>query len=377
MTVSDYEAIYDAMMETSRGRWFLNEYADRNRSADTVMLLDAIAKLELAISRPQALPGADRVLNGLLEMSKAIQKAREEIASIKAPDQQDGHIVSAMEELDAIVRATEYATNDILRAAENIQEMAWTLRESGVDNETCDELDARATDIYTACSFQDITGQRIQKVVHVLRYLEASLESLIEIWEPQRQKKMALNDSHLPEPVAQASPHRLESYQSQPVEADPRISYGTGPEIGFPQQQTESAFSESDLENFLKETGQSDSSVHYPPPAEYSPVAPDVTVRVRAPSRPAVGSLGGAATEDRPPSATDLHYSRAPAGPAAGTADAQTPGVQAPAENTGSPKPAPNAQGSIRSGKFRRPTALSVQTLDDTQKAVLFNEPSR
>src|ERR1700724_185895 len=43
---SDYDAIREAFMETSRGRWFLGEYAKRNRNADTTMVLDAVARIE-------------------------------------------------------------------------------------------------------------------------------------------------------------------------------------------------------------------------------------------------------------------------------------------------------------------------------------------
>src|SRR5882757_11351339 len=43
---ADYDAISAAFMETSRGRWFLNEYAKRNRNADTSMVLDAVARIE-------------------------------------------------------------------------------------------------------------------------------------------------------------------------------------------------------------------------------------------------------------------------------------------------------------------------------------------
>ena len=71
-----------------------------------------------------------------------------------------------------MVQATETATSDILACAERIQEMAWTLREQGVEGEVCDLLDANATEVYTACSFQDLTGQRTRKVIQVLRYLE-------------------------------------------------------------------------------------------------------------------------------------------------------------------------------------------------------------
>src|SRR4051795_1485452 len=51
----DYAAIRDAFMETSRGRWFLGEYAKRNRNADTSMVLDAVARIEQALAAQQRL----------------------------------------------------------------------------------------------------------------------------------------------------------------------------------------------------------------------------------------------------------------------------------------------------------------------------------
>src|ERR1700710_3057301 len=51
----DYEAIRDAFMETSSGRWFLGEYAKRNRNADTSMVLDAVARIETALAAQQRL----------------------------------------------------------------------------------------------------------------------------------------------------------------------------------------------------------------------------------------------------------------------------------------------------------------------------------
>ena len=49
----DYDAISEAFMETSRGRWFLGEYAKRNRNADTRMVLDAVARIEQIARRPE------------------------------------------------------------------------------------------------------------------------------------------------------------------------------------------------------------------------------------------------------------------------------------------------------------------------------------
>ena len=46
----DYEAISEAFMETARGRWFLGEYAKRNRNADTSMVLDAVARIEQSLA---------------------------------------------------------------------------------------------------------------------------------------------------------------------------------------------------------------------------------------------------------------------------------------------------------------------------------------
>ncbi len=179
---SEYEAIEAAMMETARGRWFLKEYTQRNRNADTHVLLDAIGKLQASLPEPKATMEIDRFRMDLVEMSKAILRTRQEIASIKAPDD-DGPLLTATEELGSIVQAAEQATHDILHAAEDIQETAWILREQGVDGVACDRLDSRATDIYSACSFQDLTGQRTSKVVHVLRYLEARVNAMIEIWD--------------------------------------------------------------------------------------------------------------------------------------------------------------------------------------------------
>ena len=69
---SDYEAIELAVMETARGRWFLREYAARNRQADTTMLLQAINRLEGAVSGERAMEQIERIRFDLLEMAKSI-----------------------------------------------------------------------------------------------------------------------------------------------------------------------------------------------------------------------------------------------------------------------------------------------------------------
>jgi hypothetical protein len=180
---ADYEAIELAVMETDRGRWFLNEYAKRNRHADTEVLLTALSRIEKSVAVHREPMQIDQFRLDVLEMSKAIARTHAEIAAIKPDDATGGRFVMASGELDSIVSATESATSDILAAAERIQEAAWTLREAEADAALCDMLDERATEIYTACSFQDLTSQRIRKVIDALGFLEKRVNAMADIWQ--------------------------------------------------------------------------------------------------------------------------------------------------------------------------------------------------
>ena len=84
---SRYEVIEATLMRSQEGRAFLAEYARRNRAADTEMLLEAIARLEHIIRRPQNDRDNEGVWGELVEMSEAIARMRREIAAIKPPSQ--------------------------------------------------------------------------------------------------------------------------------------------------------------------------------------------------------------------------------------------------------------------------------------------------
>jgi hypothetical protein len=90
-----------------------------------------------------------------------------------------GNFHAAAVELDSVVRASETATADTLLAAEQVQEIAWALREEGADPRICDELNRRAAEIYVACSYQHLTGQRIRKVIETLDYLEERINAVV------------------------------------------------------------------------------------------------------------------------------------------------------------------------------------------------------
>jgi hypothetical protein len=129
----DYEAIRQAFMETSRGRWFLGEYAKRNRNADTSMVLDAVARIEETLAAQQP-PASD---NRLAEALAAIRRAVDEASGI-ASAAIDG---LALEENLAPVR----------KAARVVREISWRWREIGADGRICDLIDSQVSAIEGAC----------------------------------------------------------------------------------------------------------------------------------------------------------------------------------------------------------------------------------
>jgi chemotaxis regulatin CheY-phosphate phosphatase CheZ len=205
---ADYEAIESAVMETSRGRWFLAEFSRRNRTADTCMLLDAIARLEQSVGADRGSLAAERVRLDLMEMAKIIAQLKIELAS---DDPEINSFEQATEALDAVVRTTESATSNILEAAEQIQEIAWTLREQGASDEACDTLNQRAADIYTACSFQDLTAQRTKKVVLTMRSIEGRINGLMDAWNTG-ESPTAQPETTISSPQEASAPHRRHLY---------------------------------------------------------------------------------------------------------------------------------------------------------------------
>ncbi len=137
-----------------------------------------------------------KVYQELESLARYIQAARAEIAAIR-PDEIGGDYISAAtDELDAVVTATEDATGRILDSAENIQTIAGTIEEPAQS-----QIIDLVTGIFEASNFQDITGQRISKVVRTLKHIEAKIDALVEVMgeEVERARQNAN-----PEPAAEA-----------------------------------------------------------------------------------------------------------------------------------------------------------------------------
>src|SRR4051794_35211932 len=99
----DYAAIAEAFMETSRGRWFLTEYAKRNRNADTHMVLDAVARIEqsLAAQREETL---EREASLQRDEGLSAQQAAEAVAAAAAAQER---LTEALAAIRSSVEAAE------------------------------------------------------------------------------------------------------------------------------------------------------------------------------------------------------------------------------------------------------------------------------
>jgi hypothetical protein len=129
----DYDAIREAFMETSRGRWFLGEYAKRNRNADTHMVLDAVARIEETLAAQKPPPPEPGLAQALAALGSALDEAR----------------ATATAALDSL--ALEESLAPVRKGARVIKEIAWRWREIGADGRICDLLDSQVGAIEGAC----------------------------------------------------------------------------------------------------------------------------------------------------------------------------------------------------------------------------------
>jgi chemotaxis protein CheZ len=119
----------------------------------------------------------DRTMYGELRyIASYIQRTRQEISALRPNDIREGRIPSAGAELDAVVKHTAEATNRIMSAAEAI------MSADPSDRDAYDALvQEKVLDIFEACSFQDITGQRVNKVVETLNHIEQRLSRFAHV----------------------------------------------------------------------------------------------------------------------------------------------------------------------------------------------------
>lgn len=168
-------------MQTKLGHAMLKSLLALRQQKGTINIEDVGAILQHMAStlQPDASDADQFLQNEIIKMANDIQQARQEIFAMGADPVSGKNLGDASQHLDAVIKHTEEATDTILDAADKIQHFihgAGGDREQGIMDAT--------TRIYEACNFQDLTGQRITKVLQLMEHLEGRILKLSALFSP-------------------------------------------------------------------------------------------------------------------------------------------------------------------------------------------------
>jgi hypothetical protein len=173
----EYRAIEAALLDNPRGRWFLAEHGRRARRLDNIVLEEAIARLQNSIRQPPALLG--QLQNEIEELKEFLRDTRAELMAkpTKAAD-----------------APGDAPADGILRAAEDLHELAWTLQSNDINADACEKIARQASSIYALSLRQALESERTQKLVIALDSACSRLSSLLETinYESQIDSKTTL-----------------------------------------------------------------------------------------------------------------------------------------------------------------------------------------
>lgn len=125
-----------------------------------------------------------KIKNEMDLIYEAINRTKREIATLHVSGCNGQELSRVSNELDAVVFGTEQATETILAAAEIIDDRAGMLsaKLKGDDQGLANDIQEQTVLVFEACNFQDLTGQRITKVINTLRFVEERIVKMMEIW---------------------------------------------------------------------------------------------------------------------------------------------------------------------------------------------------
>ena len=198
----------------------VQELAEKRPEIDPADIIEVVESVMASISGD--LSAVNLKLYAEIEsLARFINHAKSEIASLRPDEIKDQHLATATDELEAIVGATEQATNQIFEAVEAIETLA-----ADMPAETSEKITNAVTSVYEACGFQDITGQRITKVVHALQHIEGKVEGLLNAFgqefqrppgeaKPAAEKKMPPGKTARPDEHLMNGPQRPENAITQ------------------------------------------------------------------------------------------------------------------------------------------------------------------
>ena len=140
-----------------------------SREKVTEVIATVVAKMGDRMSTTQG-----RIATELEVLATQIDLLYTELAALNPTAINSSHIPTAHDELSAVVDSTAEATSRIMDECEKISKAV-----AGADPAVADAVSSGVMSIYEACSFQDITGQRIKKVVKTLKLIEEKVGNML------------------------------------------------------------------------------------------------------------------------------------------------------------------------------------------------------
>jgi hypothetical protein len=259
---ADYDAVHAALMATERGRRFLTEYADRNRHADTAMIVGAIARVEAAI-RSDGAPRANAA-GDLMEIAAAIDR------------------------IEAALTAGTTPASDVSAAIERLHDIAFMLHERPVEATLCDGLDAAIRDVSEASARSTSAVEGARNAAELLQALAGHVRAMVaraaNADQPSGENvgvdstsgagffELATNDGEtFAQAVAElaASLPTLADAPSEPAEAAPEPESGQGGQTPAAEiaPSDDTLLPAEEAQQIAEETGDADNAAAPPQPA--------------------------------------------------------------------------------------------------------------
>lgn len=127
----------------------------------------------------------EKLRSEIFNLFNYIQSLRTEIVQINGTWDERTHFQSVSEHLDEIVTSTERATDVILEQIEEIDGFVDEIRNSGAVGRVpliCDQINEKTTAAIESCTFQDITGQRVNRIVKSMQFVEERVNAMVDLW---------------------------------------------------------------------------------------------------------------------------------------------------------------------------------------------------
>ncbi len=178
--ISDAGEHYSAQMSGEQHSEIMSELAAIRRLMEPAQELNNTLVENYRTEMTEAL----KLKKEMDEIYEAIAETKREIATLHVNGLHSAEMNRVTDELDAIIDGTEKATEQILESAEVIDENASKLSKvlTGEEDQWTHDIQESVVSLFEACNFQDLTGQRITKVVNVLRFIEERIVSMMDIW---------------------------------------------------------------------------------------------------------------------------------------------------------------------------------------------------